>query len=114
MAVSGCLNLKFSIPKSYNIQINTIRQSITQLLFYIQWYIYIYVTATCLDLVGHPQALQENRPMSCLVCAHYGIPNAYKFQLQKQNFIGLYKLNMCVKTVTQQVQFVQPYISLLL
>jgi len=32
-------SLKFSIPKCYDIQINTIRQSITQLLFYIQWYI---------------------------------------------------------------------------
>jgi len=46
------------------IEINTIRQSITQLLFYIQC---IYVWATCFDLVGHPQALQENRSKSCLV-----------------------------------------------
>jgi len=34
------INLKFSIPKCYNIQINTIRQSITQLLFHIKWYIW--------------------------------------------------------------------------
>jgi len=33
------INLKFSIPKCYNIKINTISQSITQILFYIQWYI---------------------------------------------------------------------------
>jgi len=31
--------LKFPIPNYYNIQINAIRQSITQHLFYIQWYI---------------------------------------------------------------------------
>jgi len=36
---STSTNLKFSMPKCYNIQINTIRQSITQHLFYIQWYI---------------------------------------------------------------------------
>ena len=34
---------KFSIPKCYNLQVNTIRQSITQHLFYIQRYIYIYI-----------------------------------------------------------------------
>jgi len=33
------INLKFSIPKCYNKQLNTIRQSVTQHLFYIQWYI---------------------------------------------------------------------------
>ena len=33
-------DLKFSIPKCYNIQISTIRRSITQHLFHIQWYIY--------------------------------------------------------------------------
>jgi len=38
------LSLKFSIAKFYNIQINTIHQSIKQLLFYIQWYIcHIYI-----------------------------------------------------------------------
>ena len=44
---------KFSIPKCYNTQINTIRQSIRKRLFYIQR---IHVTATCFDLVDHPQA----------------------------------------------------------
>jgi len=38
------------------------RQSITKVLFYIQC---IYVRATCFDLVGHPQALKENRSKSC-------------------------------------------------
>ena len=33
------INLKFSIPKCYTVQISTIRQSVTQHLFYIQWYI---------------------------------------------------------------------------
>ena len=45
--------------------------------------VYIFVRATCFDLVGHPQALQEGRSKSCLVFLHCGIPNAYKFLLQK-------------------------------
>ena len=60
------------------IQINTIRQSLTHL-FYIQQY----VRATCFDLVGHPQTLQEHRFKRCLVFLHCGIPKAYKFQLQE-------------------------------
>ena len=32
--------------------------------------------ATCFDLVGHPQALQEHRSMRCSGFLHYGIPNA--------------------------------------
>jgi len=41
----------------------------------------IYVRATCFDLVGHPQTLQENKSKSCLIYPHCGIPNAHKFQL---------------------------------
>ena len=37
----------------------------------------IFVRATCFDLVGHPQALQENISKSCLVFLHCDIPNAY-------------------------------------
>ena len=59
---------------------NTTRQSITQHLFYIQWYIYVCVRETCFDLVGHPQTLQDNRSKSCLVFLHCGFQNAYKFQ----------------------------------
>jgi len=33
------------------------------------------------------------RCKSCLVFLHCGIPNAHKFQLQKQKYISLYKLN---------------------
>ena len=54
----------------------------------------IYVRATCFDLVGYPQALQENRSKSCLVYPHFGIPDAHTFQLQKQKYISLYKLNL--------------------
>ena len=46
-------------------QTNTIRQKITELLFYIQWF--VYVRATCFDRVGHLQALQENRSKSCYI-----------------------------------------------
>ena len=40
----------------------------------------IYVRATCFELVGHPQTLQENRSKRCLDFLLYGIQNAYKFQ----------------------------------
>ena len=43
----------------------------------------IVVRATCFDLVGHPQALQEDRAKSCSVSLHCGIPNAYKLLLQE-------------------------------
>ena len=72
------------------LQISTTRQSVTQYLFYMQC---MYVRATCFDLVCHPQALQENRWKSCLVFLHCGIPNAYKFELQKPKYISLYKMN---------------------
>ena len=49
----------------------------------------MYVRATCFDLVGHPQALQENRSKSCLFFLHCGIPNAYKFSVTEAN---VYKL----------------------
>jgi len=55
----------------------------------------MYVRATCFDIVGHPQALQERLIQELLVFLHCGIPNAHKFQLQKQNYISLYKLNLC-------------------
>jgi len=45
----------------------------------------IFVRATCFDLVGHPQAFQENRSKSYLVLLHCGIPNAYKVLLQEHN-----------------------------
>ena len=32
-----------------------------------------YVRATCFDLVGHPQTLQEDSSKSCLVFQHCGI-----------------------------------------
>ena len=44
--------------------------------------------------VGHPQALQGNRSKSCLFHLHCGIPNAHMFQLHKQKYISLYKLNL--------------------
>ena len=55
----------------------------------------IYVRATCFDLVGHLQALQENRSKSCLVfpalwvlkCLHVSVTGAKKY-------ISLYKLNL--------------------
>jgi len=75
---------KFSIPKRYNIQINTIVSQQHNIYFI---YNGIYVRATCFDLVGNPQVLQEKRSKSCLVYPHCGIPNAYKFQLQKQGFV---------------------------
>ena len=40
----------------------------------------MYVGATCFDLVGRPQALQEHRAKRCLVFLQCGVPNAYKFQ----------------------------------
>jgi len=36
----------------------------------------IYVTATCFDLVGHPEALYENRYKSCFVFLHVESYNA--------------------------------------
>ena len=48
----------------------------------------IYVKVTCFDLVGHPQALQENRSNSYLVFLHCGIPNACKFLLQEQKLVS--------------------------
>jgi len=38
---------------------------------------------TCFELVGHPQALQEDRSKTCLVFLPCGIPNAYKLLLQE-------------------------------
>jgi len=89
--------LKFSIPKCYNKQINTIRQSITQLCFI---YNGIYVRATCFDLFGHPQALQEHRSKRCSAFLHCGIPNAHKFRLQKQKRIDYINLTCYVAVLT--------------
>ena len=75
LSVFTAINLKFSIPKCYNIQISTTGQSITQHFIYNG----IYVRATCFDLVGHLQALQEKRSKSCLDFLNCGIPNAYNF-----------------------------------
>jgi len=47
---------KFSIPKCYNTPINIISVNNTTFI-----YNGIYVRATCFDLVGHPQALQEKQ-----------------------------------------------------
>ena len=33
------------------------------------------MSATCFDLVGHPQALQERRSKRCVGFLHYGIAN---------------------------------------
>ena len=67
--------------------------SVTNTIFY---FIYncVFVRATCFDLVGHPQALQEDRSKSCLVFLLCGIPNAHTFLLQehivhKSVYIGL-------------------------
>ena len=57
-----------------------------------------YVRATCFDLVGHPQALQEIIPKSYLVFLHCGIPNVYKFLSQEHEIAAT------------QVQFLQAYI----
>jgi len=66
--------------------LNTSRQSLIQLLFI---YKGIYVRATCFDVVGHPQAIQEYRSKRCFVFPHYGIPNACKHlgshNAEKQN-----------------------------
>ena len=48
----------------------------------------IYARATFLDLVGHPQALQENRSKSCLVFLHCGIPHAYKLYICQGDMFG--------------------------
>ena len=53
--------------------------------FYIQWY--ICVRATCFDLVGHPQALQENISKSS-VFLHYGIPQCRKTKQLLDLFSG--------------------------
>ena len=58
---------------------------------YIKWYI---CHGACFDLVGHRQALQENRSKSCLIFLHCGIPNAHKFQLQTQKYIRFHKLKL--------------------
>ena len=84
---------KFSISKCYNIQISITRQSLTQHLFI---YNSIYVRATCFDLVGHPQSLQEHRFKRCLVFLDSGIPNAYKFQLQEQKVYKLVQIELAV------------------
>ena len=36
----------------------------------------MYVRATCFELIGHPQGLQEHRCKRYLVFVHDGIPNA--------------------------------------
>ena len=74
----GCL--KFSIPQCYNTQTKYFTPVISTT-FILCTVVYMYVRATCFDLVGHPQALQENRSKVCLVYPHRGIPNAHKFQL---------------------------------
>jgi len=53
----------------------------------------VYVRATCFDLVGHPQALQGNGSKSFLVFLHSWIPNAHRFQVQKQNIYKVVCLN---------------------
>ena len=55
----------------------------------------IFVRATCFDLVGHPQALQEHRFKHCLVFMHCGISNAYKFQLQELLHFLIYVRATC-------------------
>jgi len=66
---------------------NTIRQSITQLLFYIHWYI-------CQGDMFRPSRSSSGPPkkqiQEVLVFLHCGIPNAHKFQLQKQKCTSLY------------------------
>ena len=37
----------------------------------------IYVRATCFDLVGHPQALQEKQIQELFSFLHCGIPNVF-------------------------------------
>ena len=56
----------------------------------------IYVRATCFDLIGHPQALQEHRFKRCLVFLHCGIPYAYKFHLQEQKLYKLVQIELVV------------------
>ena len=41
--------------------------SYTEFILYRMVYIYIYIRATCFDLVGHPQALQECRVIDWLI-----------------------------------------------
>jgi len=60
----------------------------------------IYVRATRFDLVGNPQALQENRSKSCLVFLRCWIPNAYKFLLQGHK---VYKKIYTKKKILHQV-----------
>jgi len=48
------------------------------------------------DLVGHPQALQEDRSKICLVLLHCGIPNAYKFLLQEHTVHKLVYIELVV------------------
>ena len=73
------------------IQISTIRQSVAQHLFYIQWYI-------CERDIFRPSRLfsgpKRKQNQDCSVFLHCGIPNAHKFPLQKQKYTWLYIFNL--------------------
>ena len=103
--MNHCFCFNFSIPKCYNIQINTTSQSSTQRLFYIHKGMYIYVRATCFDLAGHPQDLQENRSKSCLSFSALWDPKCLHVSVTGANmFISLYKLNLLCDGVNLKLQ----------
>jgi len=67
------------------------RQSITQHLFYIHWYIRQGDMFRPSRSFSDPPRKQIQELLDFLHC---GIPNAHEFQLQKQKYISLYKLNL--------------------
>ena len=72
---------------------NTTHQSLTHFILY-------FVRATCFDLVGHPQVLQEDSAKSCLVLLQCGIPNVYKFLLQEHIVHNLNEvIPLCINSI---------------
>ena len=63
------------VDRVYSADVTTYKYntSVINKIFYFVYNV-IYVRATCFDIVGHPQAHQEDRSKSCLVLLHCGIP----------------------------------------
>jgi len=63
--------------------------SVTQHLFYVQWYI-------CQGNMFRPSwsssGPTRKQIQGLFIFLHCGIPNAYQFELQKQKYISVYKL----------------------
>ena len=77
----------WSLPsRSVTTYKNNIRQSVAQYLFYVPWYI-------CQGDMFRPSrsfsGLPRKQIQELLVFLYCGIPNAHKFQLQKQKYINI-------------------------